>query len=82
MNYIQETVEEHAAKRRAVSCGDLHGDAGTRTRSAVSRKACAQLVKPGGDVFFSTLNRNGKSWLMAVVGAEYAAHGAKGTHPM
>ena len=32
-------------------------------------RACAQLVKPGGDVFFSTLNRNGKSWLMAVVGA-------------
>ncbi|MGS9179584.1 bifunctional 2-polyprenyl-6-hydroxyphenol methylase/3-demethylubiquinol 3-O-methyltransferase UbiG, partial [Salmonella enterica subsp. enterica serovar Infantis] len=28
-------------------------------------------VKPGGEVFFSTLNRNGKSWLMAVVGAEY-----------
>ena len=33
--------------------------------------ACATLVKPGGHVFFSTLNRNPKSWLMAVVGAEY-----------
>ena len=33
--------------------------------------ACARLVKPGGTVFFSTLNRNPKSWLMAIVGAEY-----------
>jgi 2-polyprenyl-6-hydroxyphenyl methylase/3-demethylubiquinone-9 3-methyltransferase len=33
--------------------------------------ACAQLVKPGGQVFFSTINRNPKSWLMAIVGAEY-----------
>jgi 2-polyprenyl-6-hydroxyphenyl methylase/3-demethylubiquinone-9 3-methyltransferase len=34
-------------------------------------KACAQLVKPGGWVFFSTLNRNVKSFLFAIVGAEY-----------
>jgi len=34
-------------------------------------KACAQLVKPGGDVFLSTLNRNLKAFLMAIVGAEY-----------
>ncbi len=34
--------------------------------------ACAALVKPGGQVFFSTLNRNPKSWLMAIAGAEYA----------
>ncbi len=33
--------------------------------------ACVRLVKPGGSVFFSTLNRNPKSWLMAIVGAEY-----------
>jgi len=33
--------------------------------------ACAQLVKPGGQAFFSTLNRNPKSWLFAIVGAEY-----------
>ncbi len=33
--------------------------------------ACAQLVKPGGHVFFSTLNRNPKSYLFAVIGAEY-----------
>jgi len=34
-------------------------------------RACAQLVKPGGWVFFSTLNRNAKSFLFAIVGAEY-----------
>lgn len=34
-------------------------------------RACAQLVKPGGWVFFSTLNRNLKSMLFAIVGAEY-----------
>ena len=33
--------------------------------------ACAKLVKPGGWVFFSTLNRNAKSYLFAIVGAEY-----------
>lgn len=34
-------------------------------------QACARLVKPGGHVFFSSLNRNAKSYLFAVVGAEY-----------
>ena len=34
-------------------------------------QACAALVKPGGQVFFSTLNRNPKAYLFAVVGAEY-----------
>lgn len=33
--------------------------------------ACAQLVKPGGHVFFATINRNLKSYLFAIVGAEY-----------
>ncbi len=34
-------------------------------------RACTALVKPGGHVFFSTLNRNPKSYLFAVIGAEY-----------
>ncbi len=33
--------------------------------------ACARLVRPGGQVFFSTINRNPKAWLLAIVGAEY-----------
>lgn len=43
--------------------------------------ACAWLVKPGGWVFFSTLNRNPKSFLMAIVGAEYVLNLLpRGTH--
>ncbi len=43
--------------------------------------ACAKLVKPGGQVFFSTINRNPKSWLFAIVGAEYVLNLLpKGTH--
>jgi 2-polyprenyl-6-hydroxyphenyl methylase / 3-demethylubiquinone-9 3-methyltransferase len=34
-------------------------------------QACAALVKPGGSVFFSTLNRNMKAYLLAIIGAEY-----------
>lgn len=34
-------------------------------------RSCAELVKPGGHVFFSTINRNPKSFLFAIVGAEY-----------
>lgn len=44
-------------------------------------QACAQLVKPGGWVFFSTLNRNPKSFLFAIIGAEYLLRLLpKGTH--
>ena len=44
-------------------------------------RACAQLVKPGGWVFFSTLNRNAKSYAFAVLGAEYLLKMLpKGTH--
>lgn len=44
-------------------------------------KACAKLVKPGGHVFFSTINRNPKSYLFAVIGAEYILNLLpRGTH--
>ncbi|HET6828562.1 MAG TPA: bifunctional 2-polyprenyl-6-hydroxyphenol methylase/3-demethylubiquinol 3-O-methyltransferase UbiG [Ramlibacter sp.] len=44
-------------------------------------QACARLVKPGGWVFFSTLNRNPKSFLLAIVGAEYILNLLpRGTH--
>ena len=43
--------------------------------------ACAALVKPGGSVFFSTINRNPKSYFYAVIGAEYVLNMLpKGTH--
>ncbi|MDP2073472.1 bifunctional 2-polyprenyl-6-hydroxyphenol methylase/3-demethylubiquinol 3-O-methyltransferase UbiG [Hydrogenophaga sp.] len=44
-------------------------------------RACAALVKPGGWVFFSTLNRNPKAFLFAILGAEYVLQLLpKGTH--
>ena len=44
-------------------------------------RACKELVKPGGDVFFATLNRNPKSFLFAIIGAEYVLKLVrKGTH--
>ena len=44
-------------------------------------ESCARLVKPGGQVFFSTINRNPKSYLLAVIGAEYILRMLpRGTH--
>lgn len=44
-------------------------------------RACAKLVKPGGKAFFSTLNRNPKAYLYAIIGAEYVLQMLpKGTH--
>jgi len=44
-------------------------------------KACSELVKPGGWVFFSTINRNAKAFLFAIVGAEYLLNLLpRGTH--
>jgi len=82
VDYVQETVEEHAAahpqKYDVVTCMEMLEHV-PDPASVVN--ACARLVKPGGHVFFSTLNRNGKSWLMAVVGAEYILRMVpKGTH--
>ncbi len=44
-------------------------------------QACADLVKPGGDIFFSTINRNPKAYAFAIVGAEYLLRMLpRGTH--
>ena len=44
-------------------------------------EACFRMVKPGGLVFFSTINRNPKSYLFAIIGAEYVLNLLpKGTH--
>ena len=44
-------------------------------------RACAPLVKPGGQVFFSTINRNPKSYLFAIIGAEYLLRMLPQGHP-
>jgi len=82
VDYIQETVEQHARDHAGqydiVTCMEMLEHVPS-PQSVVA--ACAQLVKPGGHVFFSTINRNGKAWLMAVIGAEYILKMVpKGTH--
>ncbi|MCG8707059.1 bifunctional 2-polyprenyl-6-hydroxyphenol methylase/3-demethylubiquinol 3-O-methyltransferase UbiG [Brenneria sp. 4F2] len=82
MNYIQETVEAHAQTHAGaydvVTCMEMLEHV-PDPQSVV--QACAQLVKPGGHVFFSTINRNVKAWMMAVIGAEYILQMVpRGTH--
>lgn len=82
VTYVQETVEQHALAHAGsydvVTCMEMLEH--VPDPSSVVR-ACAQLVKPGGHVFFSTINRNSKAWLMLIVGAEYVAKMVpKGTH--
>ena len=82
VNYVQQTVEDHAISHAGaydvVTCMEMLEHV-PDPRSVVL--ACAQLVKPGGEVFFSTINRNPKAWLLAVFGAEYVMRMVpRGTH--
>ena len=82
VNYVCSTAEdfasEHAGKFDVVTCMEMLEHV-PNPESVV--KACAKLAKPGGHVFFSTLNRNVKSYLMGIVGAEYILKLVpKGTH--
>lgn len=82
VNYRKIAVEDMAAECPAsfdiVTCMEMLEHV-PDPDSVIS--ACAKLVKPGGWVFFSTLNRNPKSYLFAVIGAEYVLNMLpKGTH--
>lgn len=82
VEYVQETVEAHALENQGhydiVTCMEMLEHV---PDPASVIRACAKLVKPGGHVFFSTINRNTKAWLMLVVGAEYVMNMVpKGTH--
>jgi 2-polyprenyl-6-hydroxyphenyl methylase/3-demethylubiquinone-9 3-methyltransferase len=72
VEYRRETAEilatEQPASFDVVTCMEMLEHV-PNPASVVS--ACSRLVRPGGKVFFSTLNRNPKSFLMAVIGAEY-----------
>lgn len=70
--YLHQSAEDIAAERPAaydvVTCLEMLEH--VPDPFSVIR-ACTRLVKPGGHVFFSTLNRNPKSYLFAILGAEY-----------
>jgi 2-polyprenyl-6-hydroxyphenyl methylase/3-demethylubiquinone-9 3-methyltransferase len=71
-------AEDHAAAFDVVTCMEMLEHV---PDPASVIRACATLVKPGGHVFLSTINRNPKSYLFAIVGAEYLLRMLpKGTH--
>ncbi|MDH5370702.1 MAG: bifunctional 2-polyprenyl-6-hydroxyphenol methylase/3-demethylubiquinol 3-O-methyltransferase UbiG [Gammaproteobacteria bacterium] len=82
LDYQQITAEELADKEAGqydvVTCMEMLEHV-PDPASVIA--ACSKLVKPGGHVFFSTINRNPKSYLFAIVGAEYILQMLpKGTH--
>ena len=82
VDYVCSTAEnfaaENARKFDVVTCMEMLEHVPDPS-SVIA--ACAALAKPGGHVFFSTLNRNIKSYLMGIVGAEYVLKLVpKGTH--
>ncbi len=64
----EQYAEQHAGTFDVVTCLEMLEHV---PQPASVIEACRQLVKPGGDVFFSTINRNPKAFLFAIVGAEY-----------
>ena len=74
----EEIAEQRAGEYDAVTCLEMLEHV---PDPASVIRACAKLVKPGGQVFFSTTNRNPKAFLFAIVGAEYVLRLLpRGTH--
>lgn len=75
---VEELAQERPAHYDVVTCLEMLEHV-PDPASVIA--ACAKLVKPGGWVFFSTLNRNPKSYLFAIIGAEYVLNMLpRGTH--
>jgi 2-polyprenyl-6-hydroxyphenyl methylase/3-demethylubiquinone-9 3-methyltransferase len=74
----EELAEQAAGSFDVVCCMEMLEHV---PHPASTIAACAALVKPGGHVFFSTINRNAKAYVLAVIGAEYILKMLpKGTH--
>ncbi|WP_370210840.1 bifunctional 2-polyprenyl-6-hydroxyphenol methylase/3-demethylubiquinol 3-O-methyltransferase UbiG [Alloalcanivorax venustensis] len=74
----EEIAEQRAGEYDAVTCLEMLEHV---PDPASVIRACAKLVKPGGQVFFSTINRNPTAFLFAIVGAEYVLRLLpRGTH--
>ncbi|MFT5064282.1 MAG: 2-polyprenyl-6-hydroxyphenyl methylase/3-demethylubiquinone-9 3-methyltransferase [Gammaproteobacteria bacterium] len=65
---VEQLATEQPAHYDAVTCLEMIEHVPDPSQVV---KACAELVKPGGKVFFSTINRNPKAYAIAVLGAEY-----------
>lgn len=81
VDYEQITVEDLSKKKKrydVVSCMEMLEH--VPDPSSIIQ-ACAKLAKPGGSVYFSTINRNPKAYMFAIMGAEYVMKMLpKGTH--
>jgi 2-polyprenyl-6-hydroxyphenyl methylase/3-demethylubiquinone-9 3-methyltransferase len=82
IEYLESTAEQlvhdRAGEFRTVTCMEMLEHV---TAYADTVKACAELAQPGGDLFFSTINRNPKSYVMLILGAEYVLNILpRGTH--
>jgi len=74
----EDWAQEHPATFDVVTCMEMLEHVPDPARSVA---ACADLARPGGWVFFSTINRNPKAFLLAIVGAEYVLNLLpRGTH--
>ena len=75
---VEQMAQETPGAFDAVTCLEMLEHVPDQASVVAS---CARLVKPGGQVFLSTLNRNPKAYLFAVIGAEYVLQMLpKGTH--
>ncbi|MFA6037677.1 MAG: bifunctional 2-polyprenyl-6-hydroxyphenol methylase/3-demethylubiquinol 3-O-methyltransferase UbiG [Legionellales bacterium] len=75
---VEDFAQQHTGQFDVITCMEMLEHV---PDPSVVIKACAQLLKPNGTLFLSTLNRNLKSFLLAIIGAEYVLNLVpKGTH--
>ena len=68
-NTIEEFIENNPEERfDAITCLEMLEHVPSPEQII---KSCSSILKKGGDIFFSTINRNPKSYLFAIIGAEY-----------